>query len=158
MLYYNSNVDDVLAQLETSQTGLSDSDAAERLRAHGPNILRVSGIPLWRKIVEPFASIFMLVLFIAAIISAFQHEFIDASIIIVIIAISALIYYLQQLSTARILKALRKHTLQKVRTLRDGNQIEIDSSLLVPGDIITLHEGDKVPADVRLLEDRKSVV
>jgi Ca2+-transporting ATPase len=152
MLYYNSNVDDILAQLETSQAGLSDSDAAERLRAHGPNILRVSGVPLWRKIAEPFASVFMLVLFIAAIISAFQHELIDATIIIVIIAISALIYYVQQLSTARILKALRKHTLQKVSTLRDGVQIEIDSSFLVPGDIITLHEGDKVPADARLLE------
>lgn len=152
MLYYNSDVQDVLVQLETSTAGLSDSDAAERLRAHGPNILRVTGIPFWRKIVEPFASIFMLVLFIAAIISAFQHEIIDATIIFVIIAISALIYYIQQLSTARILKALRKHTLQKVFTLRDGVQIEVDSSLLVPGDVITLHEGDKVPADARLIE------
>lgn len=152
MLYYNSDVQDVLAQLESSTAGLSDSDAAERLKAHGPNILRVTGVPLWRKIIEPFASIFMLVLFIAAIISAFRHEIIDATIIFVIIAVSALIYYVQQLSTARILKALRRHTLQKVSTLRDGAQIEIDSSLLVPGDIITLHEGDKVPADARLIE------
>lgn len=151
MLYYNSNVQDILTQLETNPTGLSDSDATERVRAHGLNILRVSEVPLWRKIVEPFASIFMLVLFIAAVISVFQHEIIDATIIFVIIAISALIYYVQQLSTARILKALRKHTVQKVSTLRDSTQIEIDSSLLVPGDIIMLHEGDKIPADARLI-------
>lgn len=152
MLYYNSSVSDTLTQLETSDTGLSTSGAAERLKLHGPNILRVSGQPLWRKIVEPFANVFMLVLFIAATISAFQHEYIDATIIFVIIAISAIIYYAQQLSTARILKALRKHTVQKVATLRDGSSQDIESSLLVPGDIITLHEGDKVPADARLIE------
>lgn len=151
MLYYNSSVPEILTQLETSDTGLSASDAAERLKAHGPNTLRVTGQPLWRKIIEPFASVFMLVLFIAAIISVTQHEVIDATIIFIIIGISALIYYVQQLSTARILKALRKHTIQKVITQRDGKSIEVESSLLVPGDVITLHEGDKIPADARLI-------
>lgn len=151
MLYYNSSIKGVLTELETSEEGLSDSDAAERLRSHGKNVIRVSGVPLWKKIIEPFASVFMLVLFIAAIISIIHKDVIDGIIIMVIIAISAIIYYIQQLSTARILKTLQKHTLQKVRVLRDGNKIEIDSSMLVPGDIITLSEGDKVPADARLI-------
>jgi len=152
MLYYNSDATSVLENLETSLSGLSNIDASERLKTYGPNTLRVSGEPLWRKIVEPFASVFMLVLFIAAVISAFQHEYIDAIIIIVIIAVSALIYYVQQLSTARILKSLRRHSTQKVRVLRDGRRVNIESSLLVPGDILSLHEGDKIPADLRLLD------
>lgn len=151
MLYYNSSIRGVLTELETSEEGLSGTDAAERLRIHGFNEIRVAGVPLWKKIIEPFASVFMLVLFIAAVISVFHHDVIDAIIIFVIIAISAIIFYVQQLSTARILKTLQKHSLQKVMVLRDGAYVELGSSLLVPGDIITLSEGDKVPADARLI-------
>lgn len=152
MLYYNSNVEEVLNNLETNRNGLSNSDASQRIKTYGLNILKVSGQPLWRKIIEPFASVFMLVLFIAAVLSAFQREIVDAVIIIIIIAVSAIIYYAQQLSTARILKTLRKHTIQKVTTLRNGVASDIESSFLVPGDVIILHEGDKVPADLRLID------
>jgi calcium-translocating P-type ATPase len=151
MLYYNSSISGVLLELGSSEAGLSDSDASERLRTHGLNIIRVKGEPLWHKVIEPFASVFMLVLFIAVIISILHQDIIDAVIIIVIILVSALIYYIQRLSTARILKTLQKHTLKKVLVLRDGNHIKIDSSFLVPGDIISLFEGDKVPADARLV-------
>jgi Ca2+-transporting ATPase len=151
MLYYNSSIQGVLTELESNEEGLSDSDAAERLRVRGLNLIRVKGEPLWHKILEPFLSVFMLVLFIAAIISVVHQDIIDAIIIIAIIAVSAIIYYIQRLSTARILKTLQKHSRQKVSVLRDGNHVKIDSSLLVPGDIILLNEGDKVPADARLI-------
>lgn len=151
MLYYTKTTHATLSELATSENGLLISEANKRLDRHGKNVIRVSGVPLWRKIIEPFASIFMLVLFVAAGISLFHNAILDAVIIGVIIATSAIIYYIQQFSTERILRALRKHEAQTVEVKRDGKVINIDSSLLVPGDIIMLAEGAKIPADARII-------
>lgn len=152
MLYYTKTVRATLKELDVTEKGLAASDASERLQLHGHNTIKVAGEPLWRKLIEPFASIFMAVLFLAAAISLYHGEFIDASIIGVIIAASAIIYYVQRFSTERILRSLRQHDAQNVATLRDGNVTEIDASLLVPGDIIILNEGEKIPADARLVD------
>lgn len=152
MLHYNKSVSATLHDLDTSEHGLSGIEATERRRIHGPNSIRVKGEPLWRKIVEPFANIFMLVLFVAAVISIFHGDTLDAVIIIAIIAISAIIYYIQRLSTDRILKSLQQHDVQAINTLRDGKTVKLDAIELVPGDIIILSEGEKVPADARLVE------
>jgi P-type Ca2+ transporter type 2C len=151
MLYYNHSAQATLTDLDSSLRGLSNSEAEERLKIHGPNTIRVTGEPLWRKIIEPFANIFMLVLFVAAVISVLHGDVLDAIIVIAITLVSASIYYVQRFSTERILRSLQKHTAQDVETLRDGHLIQIDTSMLVPGDIISLGEGDKVPADLRFL-------
>lgn len=151
MLYYNQSVHATLKELKSSEKGLSTTEADEHLRIYGPNTLRVSGEPLWRKLVEPFANIFMLVLFIAAIISILHNDVLDAVIIGAIITAGALIYYVQRFSTERIMRSLQKHTLQRVDVRRDGKMTTRESSQLVPGDIIVLHEGDKIPADARLI-------
>jgi P-type Ca2+ transporter type 2C len=151
MLYYTKTVHQTLKELQTSERGLPVSEAEERLRLHGLNIIKVSGDPLWRKLIEPFANVFMFVLFLAAVISIWHHAYLDAGIILVIVTASAVIYYVQRFSTERILRALRKHENQIIEVLRDGKIIELDSSQLVPGDIITLHEGEKIPADARLV-------
>jgi len=152
MHFYTKSVKQTLEELDTNENGLPLSDAAERLQRYGRNEIKVTGDPLWRKLIEPFANVFMLVLFIAVGISIFHGDYLDASIISVIIAISAVIYYVQRFSTERILRSLRQHDLHMVETLRDGKFIEVDSTELVPGDIIALHEGEKIPADARLLE------
>ncbi len=151
MLYYTKTVRASLKELDTTEKGLAKSEAAERLQLHGLNVIKVTGEPLWRKLIEPFASIFMLVLFVADGISLYHHEFIDATIIAVIITVSAIIYYVQRFSTERILRALRQHDAQKVVTLRDNVGTQLDASLLVPGDIIVLSEGEKIPADARII-------
>jgi Ca2+-transporting ATPase len=151
MLYYNHSAQATLNDLDSSLRGLSNSEAEERLKIHGPNTIRVTGEPLWRKIIEPFANIFMLVLLVAAVISVLHGDVLDAIIVIAIMLVSASIYYVQRFSTERILRSLQKHTAQDVETLRDGHLIQIDTSMLVPGDIISLGEGDKVPADLRFL-------
>jgi Ca2+-transporting ATPase len=151
MLYYTKTTHATLSELATSENGLPISEANERLRIHGKNMIKVSGQPIWRKLIEPFASIFMLVLFLAVGISLFHNAILDAIIIGVIIATSAIIYYIQQFSTERILRALRKHEAQSVEVIRDNKTVYIDSSLLVPGDIISLTEGEKIPADARIV-------
>ena len=72
MLYYEKSTHATLEDLQTTERGLSNSEAAERLAVHGPNTIRVRGTPLWRKLVEPFANVFMAVLFLAAVISLFH--------------------------------------------------------------------------------------
>lgn len=151
MLYYIKTTHAILSELATSENGLPISEANERLRIHGKNMIKVSGEPFWRKLIEPFASIFMLVLFIAIAISLFHNAILDAVIVGVIIATSAIIYYIQQFSTERILRALRKHEAQSVEVIRDNKTVNLDSSLLVPGDVILLTEGEKIPADARII-------
>lgn len=151
MLYYVKTVNQTLKELAVSKHGLSVIEAAERLDRYGLNAVKVIGKPLWRKLIEPFASVFMVVLFIAAVISLVQGAIIDAAIIMVIIATSVIIYYVQLYSTGRIIRSLQKHTALKVDTLRDNKTIELDSSQLVPGDIISLREGNKIPADARII-------
>jgi len=135
------------------QTGLSSSEADERTKMYGLNEVVVKGEPLWRKLIEPFANIFMLVLFVAVAISVWHHEYLDAIIIGAIIAVSAIIYYVQRFSTERILRALSTHTKQRVDTWRNGKIIQLDALQLVPGDVIVLTEGEKVPADARIIAE-----
>jgi len=150
MLFYHQSVEETYQELRSGPEGISRREAAHRLKVHGPNSLKIKGEPFWRKIVEPFANIFMLVLFIAAIISLIHNAVFDAVIIIAIMLVSALIYYVQRFSTERILKSLQKHVAQQVEVIRGGEAISIDASELVVGDLVKLSEGDKVPADIRL--------
>lgn len=152
MLYYNKSVADTLKELGSTTQGLPASEAQERLKLHGPNTIKVTGDPLWRKLLEPFANVFIAVLLLAVIISLFQRAYLDAVIIGIIIAVSAIIYYVQRFSTERILRSLRQHTKQTVLVIRDGKDISLETQFIVPGDIILLREGDKIPADARIIE------
>jgi Ca2+-transporting ATPase len=151
MLFYQQSVDDTYKELSSSLDGISRYEASERLKRYGLNAITLKGEPLWKKIVEPFANVFMAVLFIAVVISLLHDAYFDAIIIVVIMLTSAGIYYVQRFSTDRILRSLQKHNAQKVIVIRAGESVEIDSSQLVPGDIVELHEGDKVPADIRII-------
>ncbi len=139
------------AALKTSPEGLSKRSAAERLKTYGPNTIEVKGDPWWKIAIEPFRNVFMLVLFIAAVVSFLHGALFDAIIILVIMMVSAVIYYVQRFSTDRILRSLQKVSAQKVTVIRNGRPLDVDSSQLVPGDVITLDEGDKIPADTRVV-------
>jgi Ca2+-transporting ATPase len=151
MLYYTKTVQETLEEFEATERGLAVSQAEERLQLHGYNTIKFSGEPWWKTLIEPFANVFMLVLSVAVIISVLHHAFLDAAIISAIMIISAVIYYVQRFSTERILRSLQRHDAQSVQTLRDNRVVALDVSRLVPGDIIILQEGDKVPADARLI-------
>jgi calcium-translocating P-type ATPase len=151
MLYYTKTIRQTLEELDVSEHGLAVTEASERLRIHGYNSISIHGEPLWRKLIEPFANVFMLVLSVAVVISLFEHAYLDAGIIAIIMTVSAAIYYVQRFSTERILRSLQRHHTQAVEVLRDNKVINLDSSQLVPGDIIMLGEGEKVPADARLI-------
>lgn len=152
MLSYQKTADETLHELSSSAEGISKHEASKRLERDGRNEISLKGEPLWRKLVEPFANVFMAVLFLAVIISIWHHAYFDAIIIFAIMLISALIYYVQRFSTERILRSLQKHSAQQVEVIRGGESFKIDASMLVKGDVIHIGEGDKVPADIRVLD------
>lgn len=151
MLYHTKTVTEALEEQRVADHGLSGSEVAERLQEYGPNILHLKGEPFWKKLVEPFANVFMLVLFVAVVVSFLHNAVVDAMIIFSIMFANAAIYYVQRFSTERILRALQKHNRLLVDVMRDGKAVQIDASNLVPGDIVILEEGEKVPADCRIL-------
>lgn len=152
MLFYQRSVEETLHELASSPEGISRHKASERLKKYGPNEIKLKGEPLWKKLIEPFANVFMAVLFVAVLISFWHHAVLDAIIILVIILTSATIYYVQRFSTERILRSLQKKNERDVEVIRGGESYSISIAELVPGDIIKLSEGDKVPADVRLVD------
>ena len=139
-------------ELNAGHEGLTSKMAAKRLINDGPNQIKVRGEPLWKKIIEPFANVMIGVLVMAGVISIWQKELIDAIIIFAIIMISAVIAWFQQWSTERILRSLKKRENELVEVYRDGNVSTVESENLVRGDVIILHEGQKVPADARIIE------
>ncbi len=143
MDYYTKSVEQSFKLVQSSPQGLSKTEIAQRQSQYGLNEIVIKGEPLWRKIIEPFASIFMLVLFIAVVMSLWHHEYVDATIIGTIIAINAIIYYVQRFSTERILRALQKRDRTLVDVIRDNSSLQVDASQLVPGDIVMLDEGEK---------------
>lgn len=150
MDFYTKTAEQALKELSTTADGLSEHEARLRLKKHGLNELTVKGEPLWKKLVEPFVNVFTLVLGAAVIISLWHHAYLDAAVIGIIIAVSAAIYYIQRFSTEKILRTLSKSDAQKVSVLRFGKVKTALASQLVPGDIVYIGEGDKVPADIRL--------
>lgn len=154
MRFYQWSVDKVYSRLKTSPTGLSRQEALSRLRTYGPNQIRVAGVPLWKKLLEPLADMFVLVLLAAAVISFWHGETLDAVIILVIIAVSAIIFYVQRFSTERVMRNLNRQKIEQVTVIRNGQSIKITSTDLVPGDVVIITEGEKVPADIRLSVSR----
>lgn len=151
MLFYTEQIDAIYAELRSGADGITKTEAARRLKAYGRNSLSLYRVPLWRKLIEPFTDVFTIVLFVAAILSVFHHAYLDAILVGIIIVINTVIYYVQRFSTERILRSLEKKGQQHVSVRRGGEFMSIDDEELVPGDIIQLAEGDKIPADIRLI-------
>lgn len=145
-------VKQILEHLHTSEVGLGAQQAAVRLAHFGPNEISVKRDSLWKVIVQPFISAFVLVLLAAVAISLFNKEYIDAVIIGAVIMVNAIIFYVQSYTTNRVLRSLKKHNRQAVEVIRNGASSAIDAQYLVPGDIIVISEGQKIPADARVID------
>lgn len=152
MLYYTKTISDTLEELDTTENGLSTSEAETRAQKYGLNVITIKGEPLWRKIIAPFTNVFMAVLAVAVAVSLIEHAVIDATIIGIIMAANATIHYVQRFSTERILRSLQEYRKQTVEVVRGKKIVSIESNYLVPGDIIVLSEGEKIPADARVIK------
>ena len=142
----------VVEKLDTTTQGISSTEAGARLLAYGPNSLPRTRPPALVQIfLHQFASPLIYVLVAAAVFSLFIQEWSDAAFISGVLLINACIGTIQEFSAQRAATALQKLVMTQCRVLRDGDTFEINAEHLVPGDILLLESGDKIPADARLL-------
>ncbi len=152
--FYNQTVKEVARDFAVDPArGLTAHEVEKRRQKYGRNLLKVAETPLWRKLLEPFIDIFMLILVVALILSAVQGDWIETIAIAVIIIADAVIYYIQRFSTDRILRTLKNSTVHAVAVVRDGEEQAVEATELVPGDVVILREGDRIPADGRILSE-----
>ena len=138
-----------------AQKGLDLFEIQSRQQRFGPNAIPVHGGhgPLITFLLQ-FHQPLIYILLVAAGITAALHEWIDAGVIFAVVLVNAIIGFLQESKAARALEALAKMTVTEARVLRSGEIQKIPSVELVPGDIVLLQSGDKVPADLRLIRCR----
>lgn len=142
----------LLHAFQTSEHGLSAQEAKQRLASVGANVLTPKKSSLLKRLIAPFTSLFIIVLLLAIAISLAMGERLDATIIGFIVILNAIIFYFQQYSVNRVLKTLKSQEDGSVTVIRNGQDMEVPASQLVPGDIVLVFEGTKIPADGRLLE------
>lgn len=152
--YYNYSVKDSAIDLRTDvSSGLSSKEVIKRRNKFGDNNINIVSTPLWKKLIEPFADLFMIILVFALILSIFQKAWTEVIVIAINIGLDVAVFYIQRFSTERILNSLKEKTVQKVTVLRDSKETEVGAGELVPGDIVILHEGDRIPADGRIVSE-----
>jgi Ca2+-transporting ATPase len=151
--YYLLPEKEVLAELKASGNGLSSAEAAERLKIHGPNQIReVKQVHPFFIFLGQFKSPIVWILLAAMVISLVVKEYIDFYVIGAIVILNSILGFVQEYRAERAIEALKKLISLKATVLRDGQEVHIDSSEVVPGDILLLDTGDKISADARLLE------
>ncbi|MGY4710785.1 cation-transporting P-type ATPase [Mycolicibacterium sp. CBM1] len=132
--------------------GLSDAEAAERLETFGPNRLpSAAGPGLWLRIVRQFHHPLIYVLLVAGFITAGLREFIDATVIFGVVVVNAIVGFIQESKAEGALDSLRAMVHTDAKVVRAGREYTVASECLVPGDLVLLDTGDKVPADLRML-------
>jgi Ca2+-transporting ATPase len=144
----------VVEELLTSeQRGLTSETVKLRLTQHGYNELqKEAGVSPFRLLLNQFKNTIIIILLIAIGLSVLVGEVLDASLILVIVVFCAVLGFVQEYRAERALEALRSMLSPTITVIRDANEQEIPSKELVPGDILILEAGDRIPADARLLE------
>jgi P-type Ca2+ transporter type 2C len=152
MQWYQLDIDRIFGDLNTSERGLADTEVRERLQKFGPNKLaEEEKISRLKILLNQFKSPLIYILLIAAVVTAFLQEYKDTGVIMAILLLNAVVGYIQEYKAERNVRALKKMVVAKARVLRDGKEKEINGEDLVPGDIVFLASGSRVPADLRLI-------
>ncbi|WP_303722885.1 cation-translocating P-type ATPase [Malonomonas rubra] len=153
MDYYQTQLDDLVQQLETGSHGLSADEAERRLLKYGPNRLetktRLNPLLIF---ISQFRSFIIYILLFAVVFSVLIGEYVDSIVILIILLANAVIGFYQELSAHKSLEALKKISTVQATVLRNGYPQVIEASELVPGDVVQLKSGDRVPADLRIIE------
>lgn len=151
--WYQFDEREVFQKLETSEQGLPDSKVEKRLEEYGPNKLpEGEGISKFKIILHQFTSPLIYILLVAGIVTTLLGEYIDTGVIVAVLILNAVIGYFQEYKAETSVRALKNMMVPKARVVRGGKEKEISSEEIVPGDIVLLASGGKVPADLRLFK------
>ncbi|MBL7698993.1 MAG: cation-translocating P-type ATPase [Chitinophagaceae bacterium] len=153
MNWHQLDIDKVLESMGSSKSGLTSKAVESALNKYGPNELEeTKKSPAWLQFLNQFKSFMIIVLIVAAIISGIVGDKTDTIIILVIVMLNAFIGFIQEYRAEKAMDALKKIATPSSIVTRDGKNITIHSSEIVPGDIVILEAGVIVPADIRLVE------
>src|SRR3989344_1349546 len=152
-MHHSKEIKEVFRELNSNNEGLSQAEAEKRLQEYGLNEIKeakkISPIKIF---LNQFNSVVVYILIAALVISLFIGERIDAIVIGIILILNAVFGFIQEYRAEKSIEALKKLASLKATVIRDGKEKNIDAKLLVPGDILKLETGDKLPADARLFE------
>ena len=151
--WHAQDYDTIVSTLESHTAGLSHAEAQSRLAVQGPNRLTPApGVPGWRRFARQFHNLLIYVLLLAALLSWLSGHWTDGLVILGVVIINAIVGLIQEGKAEHALAAIRQLLKIRCMTLREGQHHQLDADLLVTGDIVLLESGDKVPADLRLIE------
>jgi len=153
--WHTRPAEDSLAALNSGPDGLSADEAERRLQEHGPNRLpeRHGDGPLKRFLLQ-FHNLLIYVLLASCGVTLIIGEWLDSAVILGVVLINALVGFIQEGKAEQAMRAIQKMLTQESRVRRDGKVHVVDAEHLVPGDLVLLEPGDRVPADLRLLDTR----
>jgi calcium-translocating P-type ATPase len=145
--------------LGTDSEGLSEEEARSRLERHGPNELEEEEpIRPMAVLLHQFASPLIYILIFAAVVTLLIRDYIDAAVIVAVLVLNAVIGFTQEYKAENASRALRKMVSPQARVMRGGRVRTVPSRELVPGDVVLLESGDRIPADLRLVETHSLAV
>ncbi|MRU14759.1 cation-transporting P-type ATPase [Roseovarius sp. A21] len=146
---------EVLEQMAATPEGLSSDEAARRLAAHGPNRApEMQGRGAILRFLGHFHNVLIYVLIGSAMVTAALRHWVDTGVIMAVVLVNAVIGFLQEGRAERAMDAIREMLAPHATALRDGQRKSLDAADLVPGDIVLIEAGDRVPADLRLTDGR----
>ncbi|MCQ1534309.1 calcium-translocating P-type ATPase, SERCA-type [Methanosarcina sp. KYL-1] len=152
-MYHDQEVTSVFEVLETSESGLSPEEAEKRLLEFGKNELEEEEkISVLKLFLSQFKSILIIILIAAAVVSAWLGELVDAVVIMFTVFLAGILGFVQEYRAEKAIELLKSLTAPEALVIRNGAEKKIPSKELVPGDIILLQAGDRIPADSRLVE------
>ena len=152
--WYSDDTEKTVEKLQSNlKSGLNADEIKNRAQRYGENkLLRIIKTPWYKVFVRQFTDVLIIILFVAAIISFAIGEIGDAITILVIILLNGILGFVQEFKAENAIEALREMLHPTCKVLRDSKEKILDAKLLVPGDIVFLEIGDKIPADLRLIE------
>jgi Ca2+-transporting ATPase len=153
MEFYRQSIAEIFTELNTQPVGLAADEAQRRLDKYGFNVLETqSTVRPLHIFINQFKSFIIYILLFAVLFSLLIGEYVDTIIILAILLTNAVIGFFQELGAHRSLEALKKIGMVQTTVIRNGKKSTIEAKELVPGDIVQLEAGDKVPADLRIIE------
>jgi Ca2+-transporting ATPase len=151
--WYAMSLEDTLKALDSTENGLEQAEARKRLTEYGPNELqkekRTSTLKMF---LTQFADVLIVILLIATALSLIVGHMLDAIVIMAIILATAVLGFVEEFRSGKAVEALKKMTAPVAALMRGGNEVKVAASQIVPGDVVLLFAGDRIPADARLIE------
>jgi P-type Ca2+ transporter type 2C len=153
--FFNLSTEETLKELDSSIKGLTEIEAQKRLEQNGPNeITQKAKDNLFIVFLKQFQNPLVYILLLVIVVSFFLGKYLDATVILIVVLVNAILGFLQEYKAEKSVEALKKMVVQTCKVYRNNNLLQIPVKDLVVGDILFLEEGDKISSDARLLETK----